>query len=86
MIRSIDEAMTKASTDEIVRLLRDFEPQLGEEASSLEWEATKRRVTNAGPIDPEDVQAVLDILAATKDITTDLTPEQLFTNRFIYGY
>jgi NitT/TauT family transport system substrate-binding protein len=80
--RSIDESFA-ADDAEVIDLLLEHEPSLEREGMEIQWQQFKEVVDNPGPFDPEEVAGQLTYVLEGLDLTTDLSPEDFYTNDFV---
>lgn len=82
--RSLTDALANATDDEIFESLSVLDDQATPEGAAAGWANVKGLMDGMpGPFSEDVVQYVLDLDTAAGDITTELTPADLYTNDFV---
>jgi ABC-type nitrate/sulfonate/bicarbonate transport system substrate-binding protein len=80
---AVNDTLANATPEEIFALLDAADAQLPEAPTLLDFEDFRAAVGDPGPVDPEVVQYVLDLIKQTQGIETDLNVDAVYTNEFI---
>jgi NitT/TauT family transport system substrate-binding protein len=80
--KSQDEALAQATPEQMLALVKKYDPQVSEDKAKLEWQDVQQYIHNPGLMDDATFQFQLDVLASG-GTTTTLKPADLYTNDYI---
>ena len=82
--KSQDDALANATPTDCYNLVKQADPQVEQPRAELEWSDVQQFIHDAGPMDDETFQFQLDVLKDS-GTETDLTPADLYTNKYVEG-
>jgi NitT/TauT family transport system substrate-binding protein len=78
------DALANATPTDCYNLVKEADPQVEQARAELEWSDVQQFIKDPGPMDDETFQFQLDVLKDS-GTETDLTPADLYTNKYVEG-